>query len=313
MLSYLGLIKLPRDCLSKRNELPETWSFVNDKINCSISNRMSYYMPYAEVNDIRMYFEETGKGVPLLFMHGATGSADQPENGWSGMIGFFESRYRTIHVEHRGHGRTNNPRDYLTYELIADDVCKFIESMKIERAHLCGLSDGAIVALHIGITRPDLAYTLLCVGANYYNDDMVKEANKFADVAKIERDKPERALELGTCHDRNKQPGYWRILIEQLAANLAVNPAYSKEDLKRIIVPTLLMSGENDLWANPKQMLEMRQNIPISEMLIVNNAGHDIQYTHPHIVGPVIMDFLERYQNLESRENSLSVKQVQHV
>jgi pimeloyl-ACP methyl ester carboxylesterase len=150
----------------------------------------------------------------------------------------------------------------------------------------------------------------VCVGANYYNDDMVKEANKFADVAKIERDQPTLAAELASYHDRNKQSGYWRTLIGQLAKNLAVNPAYSIEDLRTIPVPTLLMSGENDLWANPKQMLEMRQNIPNSEMLIVNNAGHEIQYTHPHIVGPVIMDFLERYQNFNYKSHNQVVKQV---
>jgi len=259
-------------------------------------------MPYTDVNDIHMYFEDAGNGTPLLFLHGATGSVEQAEVGWSGMVGFFKSRYRVISIEHRGHGRTNNPRDYLTYQLIAEDICKFIELMKLGSVHICGLSDGAIVALHIGMTRPELIRTLICVGANYYNDEMVKEANKFADVARIERDKPALAIELSMYHDRNKQPGYWRILIEQLAKNLSVNPAYSKGDLKKITVPTLLMAGENDLWANPNQMIEMRQNIPVAEMLIINNAGHEIQFTHPHIVGPVIMDFIERYQNFKPKE-----------
>ena len=44
-------------------------------------------MPYAEVNDIRMYHEEMGSGTPLLLMHGATGSIDGPDltrsGGWS--------------------------------------------------------------------------------------------------------------------------------------------------------------------------------------------------------------------------------------
>jgi pimeloyl-ACP methyl ester carboxylesterase len=150
------------------------------------------------------------------------------------------------------------------------------------------------------MTRPDFARTLLCTGANYYNDDLVKEANKFADVEKIERDTPAWALELASCHDRNKQPGYWRTLIKHLAKNLAVNPVYSFDDLKKISAPTLLMSGESDLWANPKQMIDMRRSIPNAEMLIINNAGHDIQITHPHIVGPAMLDFLIRHERSEA-------------
>jgi pimeloyl-ACP methyl ester carboxylesterase len=254
-------------------------------------------MPYLEVNDIRMYFEEYGAGQPIIFLSGATGAIEDKENHWGELAKTFSRKYRTILIEHRGHGRTNNPRNYLNYELMADDICKFIEKMQISPAHICGLSDGAIMALHIGMTNPYLAHSLICLGANYYNDELVKEANKFADVQKIEKETPELAVHLANLHDRNKQPGYWRTLVEQLAANLAINPQYTIKDLQKIPVPTLLISGENDLWANHQQMFDMRKNIPVSEMLIVNNAGHEAQFSHPHIVEPVIMDFLARHKD----------------
>ena len=254
-------------------------------------------MPYARVNDISMYYEEHGKGQPIIFMHGATGSLEQADNSWSGLSGLLGQKYKAIHVEHRGHGRTNNPRDYLTYELIADDICKFIEEKKIGPVHIAGLSDGAIVGLHISMTRPDLMRTLICVGVNYYNDDLVREANEFADVEKIERKQPELATLFATVHDRNKTPGYWKTLIKHLAINLAKNPAYTIEDLKKTKTPTLLIAGENDLWANRQQMIDMRKHMPASELLIINNAGHEAQYSHPHLVGPAMMDFLERHKD----------------
>jgi len=159
------------------------------------------------------------------------------------------------------------------------------------------LSDGAIVALHIGMTNPYLAHSLVCVGANYYNDDLVKIANACIDVNQIEHNTPELAIQLAILHDRNKQTGYWRTLVDQLSANLAKNPRYSKQDLKKIPIPTFLIAGENDPWANPQQMLDMRQNIPLSEMLMINNAGHEVQYTHPDIVGPAILNFFERHKD----------------
>jgi pimeloyl-ACP methyl ester carboxylesterase len=261
----------------------------------NISRRGKRAMPYIDVNDIRMYYEEMGSGVPFVLLHGAAGSIDRPSTGWRDLMPLFAKEYRAIHIEHRGHGRTNNPKGYLTYELIAHDVCQFIEKLGIQPVHLGGVSDGAIVALHVGMTRPELVRTLVCVGANYYNDDLVKEANQFADVDRIEREDPESIEELAAIHDRNKYPGYWRDLMKQLADNLAVNPNYSIEDLQSIKVPTLLMAGENDLWGNLDQMITMRKNIPHSEILILNHGEHVIQYTHPEIVGPVVLDFLRRH------------------
>jgi pimeloyl-ACP methyl ester carboxylesterase len=92
-------------------------------------------------------------------------------------------------------------------------------------------------------------------------------------------------------------------VIESLVSNIEA------DDLKKVAVPTLLMSGENDLWANPQQMLEMRGNIPVSEMLIINNAGHDIQYSCPQIVGPAILDFLKRYEKLQQGSCGSVMKQ----
>jgi pimeloyl-ACP methyl ester carboxylesterase len=252
-------------------------------------------MPYAEVNDIRMYYEEMGSGTPFVLMHGATSSIDNPAFSWAELMPLFAEHYRVIHVEHRGHGRTNNPAGKITYEMIASDVCAFIEPLDLAPAHIGGMSDGGIAALVIGMTRPELARTLVTVGANYYNDEQVIAANAFADLETIEREHPKFAADLARRHDRNKDPGYWRELVRQVAANLAINPAYTDDDLKRIPVPTLLMSGEDDLWGNLNQMMGMKRNIPTSELMIINHGPHEIQHTHPWIVGPVVMEFLERW------------------
>lgn len=262
-------------------------------------------MPYARVNDIRMYYEEAGSGPPLLLMHGATGSIDGPDltrsGSWAELMPLFARGYRTIHIEHRGHSRTDNPAGRLDYEMLADDACRFIEQLGIGPVHVGGVSDGAITALHIGMTRPGLARSLSCVGANYHNDALVEEANEFADVEAMERDNADYPEQYAAVHDRNKEPGYWRELFRQLAENLGVNPAYTAEDLQTIPTPTLLMSGEDDLWANVDQMVGMRRSIPNAEMLIVNNAGHTIQHSHPEIVGSVVLDFLERNPGGKSR------------
>src|SRR4051812_42848151 len=116
-------------------------------------------MPYAAANDIQLYYEEQGDpaAIPLILLHGASGAIDAPATGWTNHMPAFAQQYRAIHIEHRGHGRTNSPAGKLRYEMMADVVVRFIEQLGLGPAHIAGVSDGGIVALVVGMTRPDVA------------------------------------------------------------------------------------------------------------------------------------------------------------
>jgi pimeloyl-ACP methyl ester carboxylesterase len=259
-------------------------------------------MPYAKVNDIRLYYEEEGQGEPLLLLHGALGAVDPAvTSGWSALLPSLAARYRTFSLEHRGHGRTDNPAGKLSYGQITDDVAAFIEQLGLAPVHLAGFSDGATVGLALGMTRPVLLRSLVCIGANYRIDDQLRQGLEFFDDAVLERESPDLATELARRHDRHHHPGYWRELVRQVRANAEAELVWTEDDLQRIPVPTLLVMGEADFTLSMEQMLEMRRNIPHSEMLILNHAGmdglanHRVQFTRAEVVGPVILDFLDRH------------------
>ena len=249
-----------------------------------------------------MYYEEEGQGEPLLLLHGAQGAVDPAvSSGWAKLRLALASRYRTFSLKHRGHGRTDNPAGRLSYAQIAADVAAFIEQMQLAPAHLAGMSDGAIVGLALGMTYPDLLRFLVCVGPNYRIDDHLRRTIGFFDVAALERDEPEFAAELARRHDAHHHPGYWRELAQQVMANVKDELVWAEDDLRAIPVPTLLVMGELDEFLSLEQMLEMRRSISGSEMLILNHAGmdglanHRVQFTRADVVGPVMLDFLDRY------------------
>jgi pimeloyl-ACP methyl ester carboxylesterase len=259
-------------------------------------------MPYANINDIRMYYEEQGQGEPLLLLHGAFGAVDPAvTSGWSALLPALAARYRTFSLEHRGHGRTDNPAGRLSYAQLARDVAAFIERFELAPAHVAGFSDGATIGLALGMTRPELLRSLVCVGPNYRIDDQLRQGMEFFDAAALERESPDFAAELARRHDAHHYPGYWRELVGQVRANVEAELAWTEDDLRRIPVPTLLIMGEADFVVSLEQMLEMRRNIPSSEMLILNHAGmdglanHRVQFTRADVVGPVILEFLERH------------------
>jgi pimeloyl-ACP methyl ester carboxylesterase len=203
-------------------------------------------MPYADVADIRLYYETQGQGESLVLLHAATGGIGFRRAAWSALTPAFAERYRTVQIEHRGHGRTNNPAGYLAYDQIASDVAALIAQLALAPAHLAGVSDGGIVALTLALARPALVRSLVCIGVNYTNDEQCTAANAIFDAGALEREHPEFAQALAAFHDPHHHPGYWRELVGQIKANLAVSPALTEAHLRRLQTPTLLIGGETD-------------------------------------------------------------------
>ena len=87
-------------------------------------------MPYAAVNGLRLYYEEEGTGPPLVLLNAATLTIDGPgRGGWATLRPYLAERYRVVHVEQRGHGRTDNPGGGAAYTraTLAADVAALIE------------------------------------------------------------------------------------------------------------------------------------------------------------------------------------------
>lgn len=257
-------------------------------------------MPYAEVNDIRMFYEETGTGQPLILMHGGTGGIDAM-TGWPRLTGPLARRYHVVSVEHRGHGRTNNPANSLSYALIADDMAKFIEVLGLGPAHLAGVSDGAVVGLALAMARPDLLRSLVCIGAHAYVDDQLASSIAFYDPDHLERHHPAFVEIFQARHDPNAYPGYWRDLVRMVRSTAESELVWTRQDLAGVLTPVLLVYGENDAFVSRRQMLDLRDWLPNSELLILNRAGQDgltnhiPQHTRSNVVERVMLGFLARH------------------
>jgi pimeloyl-ACP methyl ester carboxylesterase len=254
-------------------------------------------MPYAHVDDLTLYYEELGPedGAPLVLLHGAGGTIDDPAGGWAGLAPSFAERYRLVLVEHRGHGRTDNPAGVMTFEQMGDDLAALAAHLELGALHIAGISDGGVVALDCALRRPELTRTITVVGGNYCTHDGIRAFAATLDPDALEQAAPEAAAEFGQRHDQGKEPGYWKELLRQIVANNTSSPTWTADDLRRIACPALLVAGEDDPFATLDQMATMKREIPSAEWLVVNHAGHPVHFEHPEIVGPRILDFLARH------------------
>ena len=161
-------------------------------------------------------------------------------------------------------------------------------------AHVAGFSLGALVGLELAVAHPRAVRSVVGVGAHYTPDAKTRAALQGLAPDRLEREDPEWAAELAGFHDRTGGPGHWRDLLRGIGAAVAAPRSYTAEDLERIAVPTLWIAGENDPWCELDQHLTLKRRIPGAELLLVNHAGHLVQLTHPHLVGPAMADFLTR-------------------
>ena len=122
-------------------------------------------MPFADADGVRLYYEETGSGDPIVFVHEFAGDY----RSWEPQVRYFSRRYRCVAFNARGYPPSDVPEDRALYsqDIAADDIAAVMRVAGIDRAHVVGMSMGGFAALHFGLRYADMARSIV-VGACGY-------------------------------------------------------------------------------------------------------------------------------------------------
>ena len=112
--------------------------------------------------DIELYYREAGSGEPLIMLHGNGESGEYFIN----QIEHFQSRYRVITPDTRGHGRSPRGEAPFTIAQFANDLYDFMQGLGIARAVILGFSDGANIAMKFAMQHPEMVKALILNGGN---------------------------------------------------------------------------------------------------------------------------------------------------
>ena len=102
---------------------------------------------YVEINGAKIYYEEYGKGEPLLIIHGCGADIKSMEY----QIDYFKDKYRVIAADSRGQGKSELKTDSLTYTQIAKDWEGLVKHLQLDSINILGWSDGGIIGLKMDI------------------------------------------------------------------------------------------------------------------------------------------------------------------
>src|SRR5438309_7504254 len=122
-------------------------------------------MPSVRVDGVNIHYEESGQGLPLVFVHEFAGD----HRSWHLQMRFFSRRYRAIAFNARGYPPSDVPDDTAAYSQAraAEDIVGVLDGLRIAKAHVCGLSMGGYATLHFGLDHPDRALSITVAGCGY--------------------------------------------------------------------------------------------------------------------------------------------------
>jgi len=269
-------------------------------------------MPHATASDnVRLYFEEAGSGTPIIFLHEF--AADH--TNWEPQMRYFSRRHRCIAYSARGYTPSDVPqsKEVYTYKHFYTDALAVLDHLKIEKAHLVGLSMGAYSSLQIGLNAPSRALSLTLAGvgsgsglknlgawrAQCQTNGESYEKIGAAEVAKATREAPSRIPFL------LKDPRGHKDFYDALARHSSLGSAntmrsfqggrpsiYTLTDaIRKVPTPTLIICGdEDDSCIEPS--LFLKQHLPASGLAMFPKSGHVLNLEEPALFNETVERFI---------------------
>jgi pimeloyl-ACP methyl ester carboxylesterase len=238
---------------------------------------------YAQIRGIRMYYEIYGKGQPLLIIHGNGGSI----NNFLYQIPYFAKDYQVILADSRAQGKSVDPGDSLSYEMMTDDLAALLDQLHIDSCYVIGWSDGGINGLLLAMRHPEKVKKLAVTGANLTPDTSAVDSWVYNSVMDYNASLAKQEQTPKVKNDR------------KLAHLLSYEPHISTQQLGKIKCPTLVMGGDHDVLL-PKHTLLIAESIPNSYLWILPNSGHSTPIFYKDQFNEVVNNFFKNpYRKIE--------------
>ena len=294
-------------------------------------------MPHITTDDgVRLYYEDTGVGTPIVFVHEFAGD----HRSWEPQVRHFSRRYRCVTYSARGYLPSDVPGNFESYsqERWRDDIRSVIDNLELPAPHIVGLSMGGFATLHFGMRyckkgSPARALSLTIAGCGSGAHPSVYMQFQADAVALAERIRSEGMEKMAATYGhgptriqfQNKDPRGFAEYARQLAEHSALGSAncslgyqgrrpciYDMTDqIAAIDVPALIMTGDED-EACLEPSLMLKRAIPKAGLAVLPKSGHGINLEEPALFNQLLDDFFHQVEagRWDARDPRAVIKSV---
>ncbi len=274
-------------------------------------------MAIARTDDgVDLYYESTGEGTPLVFVHEFAGD----HRSWEPQVRHFSRQYRVITFNARGYPPSSVPEHHASYSQAraVRDIACVMDHAGIQKAHIAGLSMGGFATLHFGLTFPERALSL-CVAGCGYGAEASKREQFRAEGQTSANLLLEKGMQAFVDHYKfgparvqflRDDPRGFEEFARQFAEHSALGSANTQlgvqrerpslydltDKLAKLTVPTLILNGDED-WPCLPPGLMLKQTIPTAALCVIPNCGHTINLEQPAAFNDALESLLTRVAN----------------
>lgn len=279
-------------------------------------------MSIATVGDVDLYYEEHGSGDPLLLIMGL--AADSM--AWMLQVPDFSKHYRTIVFDNRGVGRSSKPAGPYTIHQMADDTAGLLDTLKIARTHVVGVSMGGMIAQELALRHPQRVRGLV-LGCTYPEPDADVEKQRQFSVEQLGGTISaggEIQIDLNTLNPmtffqhllptvfnpafiEKELPQLMQLFagalqygfsMEAILGQVAAALGHKATDrLHQIKSPTLVITGDADRLVPPAHSDILAKNIPGARLVKIAGGSHGFNFETPDLFNREVLDFLATVRN----------------
>jgi pimeloyl-ACP methyl ester carboxylesterase len=268
-------------------------------------------MPFVTADDgVRLYYEETGSGESIVFVHEFAGDC----RSWEAQLRHFGRWHRAVAFNARGYPPSDVPAERARYSQAraAADIASVIAGLGLGAAHVVGLSMGGFATLHFGLAHAAMARSLVIAGCGYGAAADERQNFRAESEAVAERLEREGWPAVAKSYARgparvqlqNKDPRGWAEFAERLAGHSAAGSALTLRGvqmerpslwslvtaMEHLAVPILIVTGDEDEACLAPGLL-MKRTIPTAGLVVMPQAGHLVNLEDPDFFNRVLLDF----------------------
>lgn len=286
-------------------------------------------MPYFKNGNLKTYYEETGKGDPIITNHGVREDGGYWRVG--GVTAALAGKYRVISMDMRCHGRTIIEKEPWGFdvETMAEDINALADHLKLDKFHLLSHATGGMVAAWYGMKHSGRLLSLMLTDTGSATQPLVpgmeneeQMMQRLVEARKWYEEHPNPTEEEKKAHWISN-PDVWTFTIAQRTEpersrmsimmegfeqrrlkentdriDTVFSPSFyidadpHVEGLRKIKCPTLILLGEHDIvFLVPSDT--MAKEIPNNRHVIIKGVGHMTAIEAPDETARELLSFLE--------------------
>lgn len=239
-------------------------------------------MPYLNVGDSKLYYEDHGHGQPLVLLHGVGGN----HASWFHQVAEWHERYRVIVPDARGFGNSTDAEG-LGREAFVEDLTCLLNALDISSAVLVGQSMGGGTAVQMAKSKPDRVDALVLADTLFglTLPERIREFMHTLNERTIGLSQLERVLSPRFSSAHPEMARLYVMLASFNSVNIhtlkGAQATVTPRDLAATNVPVLYIVGEEDVLFPPEAVKCVNEDTPGSRLVVMPRAGHSAYFEQP--------------------------------